>query len=150
DIPSLPVEVPEAWAFGATPEHADGLLELVLAGVKTGTASSVRDYEASGDPLPQVGELSVILDGSGAPRAVLRTISLPTVPHDEGAEEQVGAGGAGDRARRAWRGLRERFWRTQSEGPRGWAPDMPELCERVELVVPVRWRPVCVSVLSQP
>ena len=38
--PALPEQTPGAWAFGATPDHADSLLALVLAGVKTGTASS--------------------------------------------------------------------------------------------------------------
>ncbi len=138
DIPSLPSEVPEAWAFGATPEHADGLLALVMSGVKTGTASSMWDYAASGDPMPEVGELSVILDGSGTPRAVIRTTSLQTVPFDEVSEEHAHAEGEGDRTLRAWRDIHEHFWRTHSEDPRGWAPDMPVLCERFELVHPVR------------
>src|SRR5690606_20709206 len=104
-------EAPEAWAFGATPEHADGLLALVMSGVKTGTASSVWDYEASGDPMPEVGELSVILDGSGTPRAVIRTTSLQTVPFDEVSEEHAHAEGEGDRTLRAWRDIHEHFWR---------------------------------------
>ncbi len=58
EAPELPEAVPEAWAFGATPDHADGLLDLVLRGIKDGTASSMWDYEATGDPLPEVGELS--------------------------------------------------------------------------------------------
>lgn len=136
-LPELPSEVPEAWAFGATAEHAEGLLELVLSGVKTGTASSVRDYEASGDPMPQVGELSVILDGRGMPRAVIRTTSLQTVPFDEVSEEHAHAEGEGDRTLRAWREIHERFWRSHSEGPRGWSPDMPVLCERFTLVHPL-------------
>ncbi|BDZ40126.1 ASCH domain-containing protein [Microbacterium suwonense] len=136
-LPELPPEPPEAWAFGATPEHADGLLELVMSGVKTGTASSVWDYEASGDPMPRVGELSVILDGSGIPRAVIRTSSLLTVPFDEVSEEHAHAEGEGDRTLRAWREIHERFWRTHSEDPRGWAPDMPVLCERFTLVHPL-------------
>ncbi len=47
-LPHLPEPLPEAWGFGATPEHADELLELVLAGIKVGTASSLWDYEESG------------------------------------------------------------------------------------------------------
>jgi len=137
-IPSLPAEVPEAWAFGATPEHADGLLELVLAGTKTGTASSVWDYEASGEALPQVGDLSIILDGAGNPRAVIRTTSLRTVPFDEVDEEHAHAEGEGERTLAAWRDIHERFWRNHSDSPRGWAPDMPVLCERFELVHPTR------------
>ena len=60
--PALPEQTPGAWAFGATPDHADSLLALVLAGVKTGTASSQWDYDETGDPEPYVGELSIILD----------------------------------------------------------------------------------------
>ena len=63
-----PETVPEAWAFGATPAHADGLLALVLDGTKTGTASSLWDYEALGDPLPVAGEYSIILGEATARR----------------------------------------------------------------------------------
>ncbi|WP_298861342.1 ASCH domain-containing protein [uncultured Microbacterium sp.] len=136
-MPSLPDAVPEAWAFGATPEHADGLLDLVLSGTKTGTASSMWDYEASGEALPQVGDLSIILDGAGSPRAVIRTTSLRTMPFDEVDAEHAHAEGEGDRSLDAWREIHERFWRNHSESPRGWAPDMPVLCERFELVHPV-------------
>ena len=137
EVPELPADVPEAWAFGATPEHADGLLDLVLAGVKTGTASSVWDYEASGERMPEAGDLSVILDGAGAPRAVIRTTLVEIVSFLEVTAEHAHAEGEGDRSLAAWRDIHERFWREHSEGPRGWAPDMPVLCERFALVHPV-------------
>ena len=60
-------DVPQAWSFGSTPEMADRLLALVLAGTKTAGASQLWDYEASGDPLPQAGDLSVVLDGAAIP-----------------------------------------------------------------------------------
>jgi uncharacterized protein YhfF len=134
--PELPVDVPEAWAFGATPAHADELLALVLAGTKTGTASSLWDYEATGDPLPQLGELSIILDGSGAPRAVIETTDLRTVPFDEVTAEHAFAEGEGDRTLEYWRAAHERFWRAYSENPRGFEPDMPVICELFRLVFP--------------
>lgn len=132
--PELPAQLPEAWAFGATPEHADGLLRLVLDGVKTGTASSLCDYEADGDPLPEVGELSIILDGSGAPRAVLETTEVVTVPFDQVTGEHAHAEGEGDRTLAAWRQIHERFWTEHSHG--GFAPDMPVVCERFRLIHP--------------
>lgn len=132
--PGLPATLPEAWAFGATPAHADELLALVLDGVKVGTASSLWDYEATGDPLPVVGELSIILDGRGAPRAVIETTALATVPFDEVDAEHAFAEGEGDRTLEHWREVHERFWREHSENPRGYEPDMPVLCERFRLV----------------
>lgn len=136
EAPELPETVPEAWAFGATPDHADGLLDLVLRGIKDGTASSMWDYEATGDPLPEVGEHSVILDGRGEPRAVIETTDLRVVPFDQVGEEHARAEGEGDRTLAYWRAAHERYWREHSENPRGFEPDMPVLCERFRLLWP--------------
>lgn len=136
ESPDLPEAIPLAWAFGATPEHADALLDLVLRGVKDGTASSLWDYEESGDPLPEVGELSVILDGAGEPRAVLVTTRITIVPFDQVDAEHARAEGEGDRTLTYWRSSHERYWREHSENPRGFAPDMPVVCERFELLWP--------------
>lgn len=135
-MPELPETPPEAWAFGATPEHADELLALVLAGIKVGTASSLWDYEESGDPLPVVGELSIILDGSGAPRAVIEATAIDIVPFDEVDEAHAYAEGEDDRTLAQWREVHERYWRQHSENPRGYAPDMPVICERFRLLLP--------------
>lgn len=133
-VPSLPSSVPEAWAFGATPQHADGLLELVLAGTKTGTASSGWDYEASGEALPAVGDLSVILDGASRPRAVLETTDVRVMPFHDVPAAHAFAEGEGDRSLEHWREVHERFWHQHSENPRGFAPDMPVVCELFRVV----------------
>lgn len=134
--PWLPREVPEAWAFGATAEHADSLLALVLAGTKTGTASSVQDYEASGDPLPREGEYSIILDGADRPRAVIRTTTIAVVPFCEVDAAHAQSEGEGDLSLAYWRTSHERYWRAHSEHAAGFRPDMPILCERFELIWP--------------
>lgn len=82
-VDDAPLEVPEAWAFGATPAHADELLDLVISVVKTGTATSVWDLGATGEAVPHVGDLSIVLDGAGEPRAVIRTCTVAIVPFDE-------------------------------------------------------------------
>ena len=48
-----------AWTFGGDP---DGLAELVLAGKKRATCSLGRVYELTGEPIPALGEYSVILN----------------------------------------------------------------------------------------
>lgn len=141
-MPSLPEAIPLAWAFGATPSHADGLLDLVLAGTKVGTASSLWDYEVSGDPLPEVGELSVVLDGRGEPRAVIETTGISVAPFDRVDDEHAHAEGEGDRTLAHWRAVHERYWREHSENPRGYEPDMPVVCERFRLLWPEPPAPV--------
>jgi len=86
--------------------------------------------------MPQVGDLSVILDGAGAPRAVIETTELRVVPFEEVDAEHAHAEGEGDRTLAHWRAVHERFWREHSENERGYAPDMPVLCERFRLVYP--------------
>jgi uncharacterized protein YhfF len=97
----------DVYAFGDSPELAGQLLELVLTGPKRATAGLVVEYEHAGDPLPVVGTLSVVLDGSGAPRCVLRTTDVRVAPlntvdaafaHDEGE---------GDRTLAWWRAARD-------------------------------------------
>lgn len=132
----LPEECPEAWAFGATTEQADELLNLVLSGIKTGTASSLWDHEHDGDPLPSPGELSIVLDGTGTPRALIRTTEVETIPFDEVSAEHAAAEGEGDRTLSHWRRAHQRFWEEHSTSPRGFEPDMPVVCERFEVVWP--------------
>lgn len=139
-MPELPEALPEAWGFGATAAHADELLALVLAGVKSGTASSLWDYDAAGDPLPAAGDLSIILDGSGAPRAVIETTAIAITAFDEVDATHAFSEGEGDRTLASWREVHERYWREHSENPRGFEPDMPVVCERFRLVVPLQPR----------
>ncbi len=129
-----PDSPPEAWGFGATAAHADSLLALVLDGTKTGTASSLWDYESAGDPLPRVGEFSIILDGSGQPQAVIETTRIEIVPFDRVTEAHARSEGEGDLSLAAWREIHEWYWRRHSENPRGFEPDMPVVCEGFRVV----------------
>ncbi len=132
--PEFSEELPDAWSFGATPKMADELLDLVLAGTKTGTASSLWDFEHSGKPIPWAGEISVLLDGAGNPRAVIETTSIRIVPFSEVDAEHAHSEGEGDRTLKYWQETHEKFWREHSEDPRGFAYDMPIICERFRLV----------------
>lgn len=130
--PELSAELPEAWSFGATPEHADGLLELVLAGAKTATASALGDYETDEEQVPRVGELSIILDGTGAPSAVLEVTAVDIVPFAEVTAEHARAEGEDDRSLESWRRIHEEFWQTHSA--QGYHPEMLVVCETFRLV----------------
>ena len=46
----------EAWQFGGAP---DKLAELVLRGIKTGTASAEELYKIDNEPIPTEGEYSI-------------------------------------------------------------------------------------------
>lgn len=130
---SLP---PPAWSFGATPEQADELAELVVAGRKTATASAAEDYALEGEPLPEVGTLGIVLDGGGHPRALVSTTEVRVVPFSEVDEDHAHAEGEGDGSLGSWRARHEAFFRDVDPHARGFRPDMPVVLERFRVLHP--------------
>ncbi len=132
EVAGMPAEVPAAWAFGGTRSHATSLLELVLAGTKTGTSSSLWDFEADEDPLPQEGEVNIIVDADGVPQAVIQTTQVSVVPFHQVDESHAESEGEGDRSLRHWRAVHQAFWDEFSDT--GFAPDMPVVCEQFRVI----------------
>lgn len=100
---------PPAWSFGSDAEEADALLELVLEGRKTATASAPETFAEDGVPLPVPGDLSIILDGAGRPRALIVTTEVDVVPFRDVNAGHAAAEGEGDLSLDHWRRVHERF-----------------------------------------
>ena len=125
---------PPAWAFGDSPELADELLGLVLEGTKTATADLVWTYAAAGEPVPAVGDLSIVLDGSGRPRVLLRTTNVEVVPFSAVTEEHARLEGEGDRTLASWRADHERYFRRTMPDGHSFDEDVPVVCERFKVL----------------
>ena len=122
----------EAWAYGGDP---DGLAELTRAGVKTATASAGPLYELEGEPLPEAGAYSVILDSRAEAVAVIRTTRVYTVPFNQVSAEHAFREGEGDRSLAYWRRVHEDFFRAElAEVGLEFSPTMPVVCEEFEVV----------------
>jgi uncharacterized protein YhfF len=132
----IDVAVPAAWSFGDIPALADELLGLVLDGTKTATASLLWYYEEGGETMPAVGDLSIILDSGGTPRALIRTSEIEIVPFGKVTAEHAFREGEGDRTLDTWRVEHTRFWeRTMPEG-QTLSPETLMVCEGLELLHP--------------
>lgn len=128
---------PQAWSFGDSPALADDLLALVLDGTKRATASSVAELEAAGEPTPVVGELSIILDGAGHPRALIRTTDVEVVPFGAVTEEFAALEGEDDQTLASWRREHETYFRRVLAGTdTAISDDLPVVCERFEVLWP--------------
>lgn len=99
-----------AWAFYGGGAVGDELAQLVLAGTKTATASALLAFELEEEPLPNVGEYSVILLDNGEAAGVICDTKVTLVPFDEVSGEHACKEGEGDRSLAYWRQVhREAF-----------------------------------------
>jgi len=127
---------PPAWAFGDSPKLADELLDLVLMGTKTATSSGAWEYDDEA-PMPAEGDLSIILDGRGHPRALVRTTSVRVVPFAEVDADFAALEGEDDLSLEAWRSGHEAYF-TRNLAARGATFDasMPVVLEHFEVRYP--------------
>ena len=128
-----------SWQFGLGPEMADRLLGRVMNGRKRATAGSLSAYEMEGEPVPEVGEYSVILDGAGAGRCIIRTSRVDILPFDEVGSEHATLEGDDDPSLERWREVHWRFFQREAEefGSEEPRPDLLVVCERFEVVYPL-------------
>lgn len=132
-----PQEPPPAWSFDDSPELADELLALVLEGRKTATCDAVWRFEADAEPIPKPGDLSIILDGTGAPRCVIETTEIRVMPLNEVGAQFAYDEGEGDRSREFWHAAHEAYSsRTLPDIGREFSPTMPVVLERFKLRYP--------------
>lgn len=120
-----------SFCFGDSPEMADELLALVIAGTKTASCGALRDYQAGGgDPMPVVGRRDVVLDGKGRRAAVIETIEVTIRRFDAVGADLAHDEGEGDRSLAYWREVHQAYFERNG----GFSPDMELVCERFRLI----------------
>jgi uncharacterized protein YhfF len=131
--PEAPADV---FAFGDSKELADELAALVREGVKTATCSALWSYEEDQKPIPQTGELSIVLDGNGSPVAIIETVEIFLAPFNEVTERFAWEEGEGDRSLTHWRQAHRNFLGRLRFRDRFFDEGMPLVCERFRVVHP--------------
>ncbi|MFG1775824.1 ASCH domain-containing protein [Micromonospora sp. NPDC049048] len=118
----------------------DQLVSAILSGAKTSTSGLVLSYERTGEPMPEVGQRSAVLDSAGRRVAVIevtevRVVRLADVDLRHALDEGEGYGSVAQ-----WRAGHETFWHSaevrEELGDPGFTvdDDTPVLVERFRLV----------------
>jgi uncharacterized protein YhfF len=129
------LQMPEAWGFGYGEKMADELGGLVIKGIKTATCSLFWDYEAGNETLPEVGGLSIILNGRGEPLCIIETTSIIFNPYNAVDAQFAYDEGEGDRSLEYWRKVHWHFFeRTCAEIGKQLSEEMPLVCERFKVI----------------
>lgn len=131
DTPSVkpppPYENAVTFQFGDSPELADELLALVLAGTKTATCGALHHFNDK-EPVPAAGRRDVVLDGKGRPACVIETTHVLIQRFDQVDEAFALAEGEGPYD--VWRDAHIGYFERNG----GYAPDMMLVCERFRVV----------------
>lgn len=124
----------DAWAFGMTDKEADDLANLVNQNTKTATTSAYELY-AKDEPLPKVGEYSIILDSAGQPVCVIQEKCVEIIPYNLISVEHAYHEGEGDRSYNYWRKVHDEFFEKEyQEAGKKFYPQAPMVCEVFEKI----------------
>ena len=99
----------EVFSFGYSPVMADELLSLVLEGKKTATVSVILE----GEPIPKIGDVSLVLNSNGEPKCEIKTTFLTTEPFKDLTWDMVKLEGEDDTFEQ-WRAGNFGFWKRDS------------------------------------
>jgi uncharacterized protein YhfF len=122
-----------AWAFGCA---ADKLASLVLNEIKVATASAYDLFELDdSEPMPKVGDYSIILNSKAEAVCVIRTTKLYVKKFLEVSEEHAVKEGEGDKSLDYWRKVHKEFFTDEfKKFGLEFSYDMKVLCEEFEVV----------------
>ncbi len=91
----------------------DRLVAAILDGSKTSTTGLVVDYERDGEPLPEAGQRSVLVDSDDRPVAVIEVTGVRVVPLARVDLAHAVDEGEGYTSVAEWRAGHERFWHSE-------------------------------------
>jgi uncharacterized protein YhfF len=127
--------VAEGWGDG--PALADELGALIARGIKTATCSAVWEWEAEGNPIPQPGLITVVLDGHGEPLCIVETIEVNIRKYNEVDADFAREEGEGDLSLNYWREAHRNFFsRVLPKIGKEISEEMPLVCERFRVIYP--------------
>jgi uncharacterized protein YhfF len=139
DIASLP-----RAEFAFPGSLRDRLVAAILDGSKTTTTGLVVGYEQEGEPLPEVGQRSVVVDSDDHPVAIIEVTGVRVLPLARVDLDHVVDEGEGHSSVAEWREGHERFWHSEEMREALDDPDYtvddetPVVLERFRLITDLR------------
>ncbi|TCM69147.1 uncharacterized protein YhfF [Acinetobacter calcoaceticus] len=137
--PQAPEALPIAYHFCDNEVDAQLCLDLVLAGQKRATASSLAELKLNADAIPQVGDFAIITDWQGRAVCVIRTHTVEFRSFAEVDADFAYIEGEGDRSLTWWREAHfQYFSRVLAETDILVDDNLEIVCEQFELVFGAR------------
>lgn len=131
------VDAPRVTHFCDNPKDAKTCLNLVLKGKKRATTHSLLGIQLRKEPLPKMGNFTVITDWEGKAKCIIRTIRVRMRPYFSIDDSYAQLEGEGDGSLAYWKETHWDYYTRELE-PYGRVPreSMILVCEEFEKVFP--------------
>lgn len=96
-------DIPQTDYFCDNEKDANTCLKLVMKGVKRATSHSLLGLQHRKEPLPKIGDFTIITDWSGEAKCIIRTTGVTLVPFFNIDEAYAKLEGEGDKSLAHWR-----------------------------------------------
>lgn len=126
-------------SYGDSEQSSAMLISLIASKVKRSTCSLLWSWEHDGEPLPQEGDIEIVLGFRNRPALLLRTTKVELVPFEKVSSAFAAAEGEGDLSLEFWRAEHWKFFsRACQRIGRQAVASMPLVCETFDLMVDLR------------
>ncbi|MDV7137452.1 ASCH domain-containing protein [Maribacter sp. TH_r10] len=96
-------EAPKTVHFYDNEKDANECVQLVKTGIKRATSHSLLGLQYRKEPLPKIGDFTVVTDWDGKAQCILRTTSVKLKPYFSIDEEYAKLEGEGDKNLAYWK-----------------------------------------------
>lgn len=126
---------PQSFYFCDNKKDADECAELVVKKIKQATSPSVWWFEKNKEELPKCGDLAIVTDWSGNPKAIIRTTKIEIVKYKDITPEYAQLEGEGDKTLEYWKKVHWDYY-TEEMNKFGEKPneEMKIVCEYFETI----------------
>jgi uncharacterized protein YhfF len=125
----------EASSWGNSDELADRIAQLISSGEKTTTSRLEWDREKANDPIPKIGDKSIVLDAQQNPVCVTEVTDVYIIAFNQVDAEFVFRYGEGSRDMNFWNKNMWEYYEAEClELGLQATPDMPMICEVFKVV----------------
>lgn len=126
--------------FGDSEAQSNSLISLIVAGTKRGTCSLLWSWEKEGDPIPEAGDIEIVLDWHNHPALICRATAVEIVPFERVTADFAASEGEGDLSLSYWQSEHWRFFAAEClRIGRSVDKSMPLVCETFEVLYLLDW-----------
>lgn len=135
NINYLNIKQPTAFYFCNNKKDADECADLVVRKIKQATSPSLWWFEKNNESLPKKGDIAIVTNWEGEPKAIIKTTKIEIVKFKDITEQYAYIEGEGDKSLAYWKKVHWDYYKKEmiehNETP---SEDMEIVCEYFETI----------------